>query len=140
MTRTRNRQSMTSIFVLALMGAIVVAACALDAEPEEGAPEWSAGESVLEPADEVGQDEEAIASDAAAAGNGCSIVEWCNEPGTNGSICRQVACSVDAAKAECDRETRQICGAPVCPWILKTLSGGRTNLCGGGPPCEPRCN
>jgi hypothetical protein len=139
MTRTRNRQSLTSIFVLALMGAIVVAACALEAEPGDSPTEATAGDSALEAAEEVTQDDESVTGDAAAAANGCSIVEWCNEPGANGSVCRQVACSTAAAYAECDREVRQICGAPVCPWVVKTLSGGRTNLCGSGPPCEPRC-
>lgn len=52
------------------------------------------------------------------AGNGCSIVEWCNEPGSNGTVCRQVACDLATARQECSREAVQICGTVVQPFII----------------------
>jgi len=59
--------------------------------------------------------------DTLSAGNGCSIVVWCDEPssvGPNGTVCRQVACDLPTAQNECSREVAQICGAPVQPFII----------------------
>jgi hypothetical protein len=53
-----------------------------------------------------------------AAGNGCSIVEWCDQPGANGTVCRQVACDLPSAQQECSREATQICGSVVQPFII----------------------
>jgi hypothetical protein len=55
-----------------------------------------------------------------AAGNGCSIVEWCNQPGSNGTVFRQVGCTLPSAQQECTREAIQICGTIVQPFIIIT--------------------
>lgn len=56
---------------------------------------------------------------------GCSIVEWCNAPGADGSRCKQQGCTLTAAISECESETRQFCGTPQCPWIFVALDGTR---------------
>lgn len=56
---------------------------------------------------------------------GCSFVEWCNAPGADGSRCRQEGCTLSAAIAECESETRQFCGTPQCPWIFVASNGTR---------------
>jgi hypothetical protein len=56
---------------------------------------------------------------------GCSFVEWCNAPGADGSRCRQEGCTIAAAIAECESETRQFCGTPQCPWIMVASDGTR---------------
>jgi hypothetical protein len=75
-----------------------------------------------------------ISTDAAgtlegqAIQSGCSVVEYCNAPGSNGAVCRQEGCTLGNALAECDRETRDACGSPpLCPWIFIRLNGQRAN-------------
>jgi len=50
----------------------------------------------------------------------CVYVQWCNEPGPSGTICRlRAGCSYnDATVQECIRDTYAVCGAPVQPWYL----------------------
>jgi hypothetical protein len=59
-----------------------------------------------------------------AAGNGCSIVQWCDQPpsvGPNGTVCQQVACTLAQAQQECSREASQICGTIIQPFVIITL-------------------
>jgi hypothetical protein len=56
---------------------------------------------------------------------GCSVVEYCNAPGSDGSRCRQQGCTLANAIAECESETRQFCGTPQCPWIFVATGGTR---------------
>ena len=62
---------------------------------------------------------------------GCSIVEWCQAPGSRGSVCRQQGCSIQNAFEECVNETRAACGTPRCPWIFIASDGsvGRITPC-----------
>ena len=50
----------------------------------------------------------------------CVYVQWCNEPGPSGTICRlRPGCYYnDATVQECIRDTYYVCGAPVTPWYL----------------------
>lgn len=65
----------------------------------------------------------------------CSVVQYCNAPGNDGTICRQQAgCSVAAATSECVTEVRNVCGGATCPWKLVRTDGVRIDLC--GPICK----
>jgi hypothetical protein len=73
-----------------------------------------------------------VTSEATAALTGsvsprtnCSIVQFCDAPGADGTRCLQQGCTLDQAAAECDREVPQICGTGKCPWILVTTDGRR---------------
>jgi hypothetical protein len=55
----------------------------------------------------------------------CSIVQFCNAPGADGTRCLQQGCSLTAAQDECTRESLQFCGTPVCPWIFVASDGTR---------------
>lgn len=55
----------------------------------------------------------------------CSIVQFCNAPGSDGTRCLQRGCDLGTALAECSREAPQVCGTPVCPWIFVASDGSR---------------
>lgn len=57
-------------------------------------------------------------------GSGCSIVQFCNAPGPDGTRCVQQGCSLSTAMSECDREAHLICGTPVQPWIFVCKNPG----------------
>jgi hypothetical protein len=76
----------------------------------------------------------ATASDALSTGPtqdaiqpraGCSIVQFCNAPGTDGTRCLQQGCDLITALNECSAEAPAVCGTPVCPWIFVALDGSR---------------
>jgi len=50
----------------------------------------------------------------------CVYVQWCNEPGASGTICRLRSGCVynNATVNECISDTYAVCGAPVQPWYL----------------------
>ena len=50
----------------------------------------------------------------------CVYVQWCNEPGPAGTICRlRPGCFYNQTTVdECIRDTRAVCGAPILPWYL----------------------
>lgn len=50
----------------------------------------------------------------------CVYIQWCNEPGPNGTICRlRAGCKYNTATVnECTRDTYNVCGHPVQPWYL----------------------
>jgi hypothetical protein len=60
---------------------------------------------------------------------GCSVVQFCNAQGINGTVCVQQGCAVATAIEECGRETQTVCGGHVCPWIFKQLNGALDDLC-----------
>lgn len=62
-------------------------------------------------------------SDAITPRAGCSVVDFCNAPGSEGTRCRQQGCSVQSAVNECKSEVPGVCGSPVSPWIFVTLDG-----------------
>ena len=56
----------------------------------------------------------------------CSIVQFCDAPGADGTRClEQPGCTLDQAAAECDREVPTVCGTGKCPWILVLTDGRR---------------
>jgi hypothetical protein len=100
-----------------------VAACAQGDDPSSWTPE-----------DPSATPPEATASDALSAGPtgdviqpraSCSIVQFCNAPGADGTRCLQQGCSLTAAQNECTTESINICGTPVCPWIFVASDGTR---------------
>ena len=118
-------------------GAVVLAAwlgvgCSSESLPEAKSDvtveQLSDGKYLLRPAkapDEATQSPEGTLGEAAdgatdkAAAN-CVYVQWCNEPGPSGTICRlRAGCYYnDATVQECIRDTYAVCGAPVTPWYL----------------------
>jgi hypothetical protein len=58
--------------------------------------------------------------DISAVTADCVYVQWCNEPGPAGTICRlRPGCFYNTATVnECIGDTRAVCGAPVHPWYL----------------------
>jgi hypothetical protein len=89
------------------------------------------------------------AIDQAIAAN-CSIVQFCNAPGSDGTVCRQQSgCLVTTAVSECKVETSNVCGSPVPIWIFVTRDGARhsaasscilSNRCGGQAPSGCHCD
>jgi len=83
---------------------------------------------------------------------GCSVVQFCNAPGSEGTTCQQQGCSVQSAVSECKSEVPGVCGSPVSPWIFITSNGVHhpstascilSNRCGGQAPagcfCDSAC-
>ena len=87
---------------------------------EESAVELG-GQSPMEPA-----------GDAVGQATNCSVVEFCNAPGSDGTRCRQRRCGQGAAENECKREARSVCGSARCPLVFVT--SGKTNKRLGCPP------
>lgn len=50
----------------------------------------------------------------------CVYIQWCNEPGPNGTICRlRSGCTYNPTTVhECTLDTYNVCGRPVQPWYL----------------------
>jgi len=120
--------------IIVTMFAICMSACAADPaattdEAESRAPTSWQPESLQASQDSaLTGDDTADASpieDAIEPHAGCSVVQFCNAPGNDGTRCRQQGCSLGAALAECERESRAVCGTPVCPWIFVELNGTR---------------
>jgi len=122
-------------FITAVM-TIILSACTLDApqraddqrtEPAISQAEVQAQPASSEadkPAKPPGADGDVISPAA-----GCSIVQFCDAPGTDGTRCLQQGCSFDAARTECINEGWAVCGTPKCPWALIDLNGVRHELC-----------
>ena len=102
-----------------------VAACAAD-EPMDAEDREVAGlES--EPGDLDIASVEAEGDVTTAAG--CSFIQWCDEPGARGTICRQTGCSRRDAGLECLEEAENVCGGATCPFMITTASGTSCDLC-----------
>jgi len=86
-------------------------------------------------ADET-SDSEAVSSLTAADPSGdaitprvnCSIVQFCNAPGSDGTRCLQQGCTFDQAAVECINETSTVCGSASCPWIFVASDGERFTI------------
>jgi hypothetical protein len=84
----------------------------------------------------------AEAEDPATGYSGCSIVQYCNAPGLNGTVCLQQGCSVAAARSECRSESKYVCGSPVCPWEFIASDGQHfldPSCCSSGIACGNEC-
>jgi len=68
------------------------------------------------------------AGEVASLAASCSIVQFCNAPGSDGTRCQQQGCSLGAAENECKREVRTVCGSASCPLIFVTSSKDRITL------------
>lgn len=100
-----------------------------------GACSGETGESVPNDVEAAPPAQEA-ASDDALEGDlsdkaGDSYVQWCNEAGARGTICRQQGCvgtacyeREDEAIAECRSEVSSICGGAVQPWYIVMKADG----------------
>jgi hypothetical protein len=86
------------------------------------------------PEDPAAAPQPASASDAVSASPtqdaiqpraSCSVVQFCNAPGADGTRCLQQGCSLTAAQNECTTESFNVCGTPVCPWIFVASDGTR---------------
>lgn len=114
-----------SLGVMMLTGCLaMVAACAVDApDPTDqaSAGSWVADPAAATPAEPVA----GVADDGVSQAVSCSIVQFCNAPGSDGTRCLQQGCSLGAAQDECSRESRSVCGTPVCPWVFVALDGTR---------------
>lgn len=132
-----GKQALSGVaFVAALLTAALLVGCAVedDSDAGLGLGNWEADEKSATSGDATAEEsgdataEEALstssADDAVIQAN-CSIVEYCNAPGADGSRCRQQGCSLQAALDECTVETSNVCGTPVCPWIFVALNGQR---------------
>jgi hypothetical protein len=88
-----------------------------------------------------------LADDVINSAANCSQVNFCNAPGSDGTECKQLGCSLLAAQNECKNEAAKICGAPVCPFIFITSSNQHITMncdgkvCSGGSAisCGGRC-
>jgi hypothetical protein len=105
----------------------MVGACAVDAsDPADPA---TAETWVLDPAPPAATPADppaaSLVDGGASQAVSCSIVQFCNAPGTDGTRCLQQGCSLTAALAECTTESRAVCGTPVCPWIFVAIGGAR---------------
>lgn len=89
------------------------------------------------------------AGDVAINATNCTIVQFCNAPGSDGTVCKQQACTLSTAATECVTDTNFVCGARVCPWKLITTSGSTidlgknchlSNSCGKQAPCGCFCD
>jgi hypothetical protein len=110
--------------------ALCVSACATspaDNVSSGGVTDWQIMDPATSPAAAVndGNADAAPVQDAITPAASCSIVQFCNAPGSDGTRCLQQGCSLATAQAECSREAPAVCGTPVCPWIFVALDGTR---------------
>lgn len=110
--------------------ALCVSACAAtptgDGTSGRGMTDWQIEDPAASPAAaDTGAADAAPVQDAITPRASCSIVQFCNAPGSDGTRCLQQGCSLSAAQAECSREAPAVCGTPVCPWIFVASDGTR---------------
>ena len=75
--------------------------------------ELSANQSLNDPEAVPGDDGE-----TSEKAKNCNVVEWCNAPGSNGTVCQLApGCCNRTGIDECIRESRSVCGTPVEPWV-----------------------
>jgi hypothetical protein len=130
----RNLRSLSCLFIASLTLALFSAGCATEeetpeittAEPSQlvTVPEgWDIDRRPVSTLDDG--DGKVVPGEDVRIQAGCSVVEYCNAPGSDGSRCLQQGCTLTAAIAECETETRQVCGTPRCPWIFVATGGAR---------------
>lgn len=87
--------------------------------------------------------------DAIVPRAGCSVVQFCNASGSDGTVCKQQGCTIQTAEVECRSEVKTVCGSPVATWIFVTSNGVRhpstascvlSNSCGGQAPAGCFCD
>jgi hypothetical protein len=80
-------------------------------------------------------------SDLITPATGCSVVDFCNAPGSDGTTCHQQGCSLASAKNECTTESKRFCTTPLNPWVFISRSGQRFvhGACGFALSCGGHC-
>ena len=127
-------------FVTVLFAATLLVGCAVedDRDADLGLGNWEVDEqSATSGAATAEESEDATAEEALSTSSvedaviqaNCSIVQYCNAPGSDGTRCIQQGCSFQAAREECINEGWNVCGTPVCPWKFVDLNGVRHELC-----------
>lgn len=116
-------QYMKAVLSIAVLGVAVI--CVADAvaapqDDDQAGPTYlsdGVAPAQAEPSEDGLSAEE---SDLAALARDCVYVQWCNEPGPNGTICRLRSGCTDneETRRECIADTRAVCGAPVLPWYI----------------------
>jgi hypothetical protein len=122
----------TAVLFIAVF-TVVLFSCGVDDEPTS-------------PSQEVTDEQPTVASSAddvtAAAGHGCSVVDFCDKPkSSDGTVCRQLGCSLTTAEAECTTESPNVCTV-VSPWVFVATNGARhvhNAHCGFRQFCGGRC-
>src|SRR5688572_11171600 len=117
--------SVRACIAVALIAALsYLPGCAVDggSATSSGAADELAAAAAAISSDEASSSEESSVDSPDLAAN-CSIVQFCNAPGPEGTRCVQQGCDGPTAEAECVREARTICGPPVCPFIFVDLNG-----------------
>lgn len=127
-------------------------ACTLDPAgdpPRTEAPSAELGSAQLDDpsvsATATTTDEASIADpvdDAVNPRASCSVVQFCNAPGSDGTVCEQQGCSLATARAECRAEVKTVCGTRVCPFEFVTTAGQRfldSSCCSSGVACGDHC-
>ncbi len=135
-------RSFGRISSFAAISLLTIMSCVLDPATDQPSTEAQSQElrsSKLDDPPAVASDtageEAAIGSpvgDAITPRANCSIVQFCNASGSDGSVCQQQGCSLGPAENECKAEVKTVCGAATCPLIFVTSSGSRITL--GCPP------
>jgi hypothetical protein len=97
-----------------------VAACVMESAPESEQSEVQAIST---------DDGPSVAGEVVTQASGCSVVQWCNAPGPDGAVCKQLGCDFHSAFTECVDETPRVCGTPRCPWRFKQLDGQSFDIC-----------
>jgi hypothetical protein len=82
--------------------------------------------------------------DAVSPRANCSIVEFCNASGTDGTVCKSTGtCSLKAAENECQTEAKTVCGTVLAPFIFENGSQDITlhvgECSGGALSCGGNC-
>ena len=117
--------------LMVTMFALCVSACAGspagNAPGDQGTGDWQIEGQPAAPQATADKDtsDAAPVEDAITPDANCSIVQFCNAPGSDGTRCLQQGCSLNTALAECSREAPAVCGTPVCPWIFVASDGTR---------------
>lgn len=117
------------LFIMSI-GVVLAGACANNEQDSEGT-----GEPDISLPGEASVEGNALApflDDPASPSANCSVVQYCNAPGNEGSVCKQLGCSTSAALLECFTEVRNVCGTHTCPLIFVDLNGRRINQCATG--------
>jgi hypothetical protein len=126
MTQSSHRPSRVTSRTIVFLFAALLAACGADlaTDPEQS---WDPanGEG---PTATLSPDDVRAGEESGAAGEegrvealvSCSYVQYCNAPGSDGTVCVFTnGCSRTTSINECVRETYDICGAPVRPWVYR---------------------
>jgi hypothetical protein len=120
---------LTSISQSALVAGVLALLLAACSGPEDDSPSTAATASqALVSAAPAQPTAEELATRDVTPQAGCSFVQYCNAPGTDGTRCFHQRCDFEVAIEECKREVRQICGRPTCPFKFFDFDGFPTPL------------